>query len=327
MELVTITQVSNDFDISTRTLRYYEELSLIESTRSNDYAYRMYDTKNIKIIFQIVFLKKLNLTLNEIKKILSDDETCDSINLFYDKVNSINIEIEALESIKYALQLLINKLKVHNIKRINSDIFTEGFISNFTHSLSQNKTNEEERNVMNEVNDASKKLSKMDGIRVIYLPPFTVASIQYVGKDPEDYTGEILDSFIENNKLWEKKPDLRVFGFNNPSNTDNSEHGYEFWVTIPEDFQVDLPLVKKTFPGGMYAAYCIKMGDFHKWGEFAQALQSSDVMEYEEREPKGMEGSLEEHINPYLYYTSDKKVREYTQLDLLIPIKLINKSN
>jgi len=69
------------------------------------------------------------------------------------------------------------------------------------------------------------------------------------------------------------------------------------------------------------------MGDFHKWGEFAQALQSSDVMEYEEREPKGMEGSLEEHINPYLYYTSDKKIREYTQLDLLIPIKLINKSN
>lgn len=39
----TISQVSKNFGISTRMLRYYEQLGLIESFRREDYAYRMYN--------------------------------------------------------------------------------------------------------------------------------------------------------------------------------------------------------------------------------------------------------------------------------------------
>lgn len=41
MEYLTIRQVSRDFGVSTRTLRYYEELGLLQSTRQEAYAYRV----------------------------------------------------------------------------------------------------------------------------------------------------------------------------------------------------------------------------------------------------------------------------------------------
>lgn len=40
MEIQTISQVSKSFNISTRTLRYYEQIGLIKSEKINDYAYR-----------------------------------------------------------------------------------------------------------------------------------------------------------------------------------------------------------------------------------------------------------------------------------------------
>jgi len=40
MKLQTISQVSKHFRISTRTLRYYEQIGLIQSTMKENYSYR-----------------------------------------------------------------------------------------------------------------------------------------------------------------------------------------------------------------------------------------------------------------------------------------------
>jgi DNA-binding transcriptional MerR regulator len=46
--LIKIQEVSSKYDITARTLRYYEDMELITSTRSEDYAYRQYDEAAIK---------------------------------------------------------------------------------------------------------------------------------------------------------------------------------------------------------------------------------------------------------------------------------------
>ncbi|MCL2547371.1 MAG: MerR family transcriptional regulator, partial [Oscillospiraceae bacterium] len=43
MELQTVSQVAKTFGISTRMLRYYEQVGLIESIRNDDNSYRHYD--------------------------------------------------------------------------------------------------------------------------------------------------------------------------------------------------------------------------------------------------------------------------------------------
>ena len=59
--LIKIREISSKYDISARALRYYEDMGLISSTRSSDYAYRLYDRQNIKRLEQILILRKLNI--------------------------------------------------------------------------------------------------------------------------------------------------------------------------------------------------------------------------------------------------------------------------
>ena len=106
----------------------------------------------------------------------------------------------------------------------------------------------------------------------------------------------MLEAFIkERGGLCETKPDFRVYGFNKsePPGNKNGNHGYEFWVTVPDDIEVKAPMVKKQFEGGLYAAHCIKMGDFHEWQAFGQWMQESTEYEYDRREPLGMDGTME----------------------------------
>ena len=61
MELQTASQVSRDYGISTRMLRYYEQMGLMESNHVDDYAYRVYDDAALKRLQQIIILRKLQI--------------------------------------------------------------------------------------------------------------------------------------------------------------------------------------------------------------------------------------------------------------------------
>lgn len=143
----------------------------------------------------------------------------------------------------------------------------------------------------------------------------------YFGESPENHAFDALDDFARQIKLEQIKPDLRIFGFNNPTPMGNETYGYEYWVTIPEDLAIPLPFQKKHFAGGLYATHCIKMGDFHEWQLLKKWVDNNTEYEYEEREPAGMCGWMEEHLNAYSYLAGEKKEKKFTQLDLLIPIK------
>ncbi|WP_143754818.1 helix-turn-helix domain-containing protein, partial [Listeria seeligeri] len=52
-----MTQVAKEYEISTRMLRYYEQVGLIKSLRKDTYAYRMYDEGAVIRIRQIIILR------------------------------------------------------------------------------------------------------------------------------------------------------------------------------------------------------------------------------------------------------------------------------
>ena len=66
---VKIREISGRYNVSARTLRYYEDMGLIESIRSDDYAYRLYDEAAIKRLEQILILRRLNISIKDIKRI------------------------------------------------------------------------------------------------------------------------------------------------------------------------------------------------------------------------------------------------------------------
>lgn len=70
-ELTKIRDVSNQYQVSARTLRYYEDMGLLSSVRKSDVSYRLYDAEAIKRIEQILILSNLNMSINDIKGIFS----------------------------------------------------------------------------------------------------------------------------------------------------------------------------------------------------------------------------------------------------------------
>lgn len=318
MELMTISELSGMFRISTRTLRYYEEIGMLSSLRIENYAYRVYDEAAVRRLQQILVLRKLKIPLKRIALVFEDPEQRRLLEVIRQTAEGMDREIASLRTIREILADLLARLEAQN--KVN--LLEDTQVLELIQTLTLPETKKREEHTMEELNQADKTLSALKNARIIYLPPCTVAASHYIGKSPEDEAGRRLDEFVRGTELHKRKPDLRVYGFNNPSPSDEAaEYGYEFWVTIPEDLEVPPPLEKKRFAGGLYAAHCITMGDFQEWQLLWQWGQQNGRYKIDIREPFGMGGCLEEHLNIYSYYQTARETAKVHQLDLLLPVK------
>ena len=321
MKLMTISEVTKAFNVTTRMLRYYDEIGLLPSTRKEEYAYRAYDESAVRRLQQIITLRKLRIPLKKIALIFDDAAQMEVVEVFQESMSELDDEITALQTIRDILRLFVVRLNSLSHTHIKPDMLDDAEMMSVIQTLSLSKINFKEECSMDDLNKANAILSTLKNVRIIHLPPCTVAASHYFGENPEDNAGKLLSEFIRRIELQKIKPDLRMYGFNNPCPVGNETYGYEFWVTIPDDLDVPAQLQKKHFEGGLYAAHCIKMGDFHEWELLNQWVMNNREYEYDAREPLGMNGWLEEHLNAYSYFAGDEMAAKFVQLDLLIPIK------
>ena len=68
----TINKLAKLAGISTRTLRYYDEINLLAPSRQSSNGYRIYGQKEIDKLQHILFYRELGLPLEEIKQIVTD---------------------------------------------------------------------------------------------------------------------------------------------------------------------------------------------------------------------------------------------------------------
>lgn len=111
---LTIGKLAEILEISTKTLRYYEnEGLLIPSFKNPITRYRYYENHHIKELHIIHLLKKLGFSLEEIRKIKKNDNLIDRLTF---KHNEIKAEIEGLKKkkneIDYSINHLQNALKI-----------------------------------------------------------------------------------------------------------------------------------------------------------------------------------------------------------------------
>jgi Predicted transcriptional regulators len=334
MNLTTISDVSKKMSISTRTLRYYEQIGLIESAKKDDYAYRTYDEDAVSQLHQILVLRKLRIPLKQIAMILKSENTAALIEAFQQNLNEVDEEITALSTIRNIINAFITRLKDSIHQDIKLHLLDDTTLLEAVDALTVQKPSLKEEKTAAELQAASEKLNKLTDrdVRIVYLPPATVASAHIIGGNaPELETDEILEKFIIRSNLLEIKPDLRHYGFNSPNGSNDGmptdDHGYERWITIPDKMVVSAPLSKKCFPGGLYAAHGIMLGEWDRWSLLWQWIETSARFDFNLDRTAGMDGMMEEHINPHHYFQWRKSPDAYKdpsailQIDLLIPIK------
>ena len=67
----TVKEVSRITGVSVRTLHHYDAIGLLKPTRITDAGYRLYDDTALERLQAILFLRELEFSLEEIRKILS----------------------------------------------------------------------------------------------------------------------------------------------------------------------------------------------------------------------------------------------------------------
>ncbi len=326
-ELLTVTQVSHMLGLSTRMLRYYEQKGLIASRRQAGYAYRMYDEEAVSRLRQIILLRRLRLSLEQIGKALGDPTAREAIRVCGEKLEELGREAAALKAVRGILGELLEALKCRYWMPAGQTLLENSRVMALTEAFAppQLKQEKERADKMEALNRAEES-AKLKDVRIIHLPASAVAAARYAGPEPENHAGRMMADFARRSRLWETGASMRLYGFNSPNPPpEGGEYGYEFWLTIPEDMEVPSPLEKKHFPGGTYAAHCIRMGDFHQWAWLARWVEESE--EYEGNgsgTPENMFGGLEEHLNYYDHIKNTPEGEpETVQLDLLMPVKPI----
>lgn len=67
----TVQKLSKLAGISTRTLRYYDEIGLLKPLKINSSGYRIYGQNEVNKLQQILFYRELGINLENIKNIIN----------------------------------------------------------------------------------------------------------------------------------------------------------------------------------------------------------------------------------------------------------------
>ena len=157
-------------------------------------------------------------------------------------------------------------------------------------------------------NRGEQKLANEEKYRIETLPPLRVASFHdtgvYLG-EPEPKAFAKLEAWAKPKGLLKDSSKHKVYGFNNPDpkydrekgdfvvNEDNP-YGYEFWITIEDDFEVEDTIEVKEIPGGMYAVTsCVGVQNLGEaWKDLYQWVKNHDKYKF------GKQQCLEHNLDP-----------------------------
>ena len=109
----TISRLARLTGVSTRTLRYYNELELLLPARITSNGYRVYSQKEVDRLQQILLFRELGVPLSEIKRIISSKD--------FNRTKVLQNHLIALLDKRAQLDLLINNVE-KTIKETKGEI-------------------------------------------------------------------------------------------------------------------------------------------------------------------------------------------------------------
>lgn len=99
----TIKKLATLAGVTTRTLRYYDEVGILKPARINSSGYRIYEKSEVNRLQQILFYRELGVGLDEIKEILSSPD--------FNETNALKDHYEKLLERRQQLDILISNVQ------------------------------------------------------------------------------------------------------------------------------------------------------------------------------------------------------------------------
>jgi MerR family copper efflux transcriptional regulator len=122
MEQLKIGELSERVGLTTTTIRYYEQIGLVENTKRGENGYRLYDEETANRLLFIKRAKQFGLSLEDIKELvlIRSEGRCPCRHMqqkIGSKIQEIEDQIREMESFKLELERYY-----HNFKEQRFDI-------------------------------------------------------------------------------------------------------------------------------------------------------------------------------------------------------------
>jgi DNA-binding transcriptional MerR regulator len=312
-KLIKIHEVSVQYDITARALKYYEDMGLIKSTKSDDYAYRLYDENAIKRLEQILILRKLNIKIKDIQKIFHTESSEVVLKILGQKVTDIDDEVALLQELKEIVIEFIRQIEQFDFHN-DSDV-----------KLLYEKAKEVERQLVNvdyggnpsnikRLVDVTEKLEKRPDVRIIQLPNCRMitsgngdkATLKRFDKLWSGLDAKRKDRFFPRDFMW----------WDEERNASIWWYAIEDWVTETDTKGFEI----FDFEGGFYAAAICRQDDYIDGTRVYEGIKAwvseHDAFELDERLGR-------RHLWHVVGSQYTDKGLGYRQLEIFVPMKLL----
>ena len=241
MELIRINEVVESFGISSRTLRYYEEMGLLWSNHPDYKTQRYYDTAALERLKQIIILRKLQIPVKDMVLIFKSENTTALIQAFVNKLDSLDTEISALSELRHLVDDFLHKMLMSGIKKISAITLLYEETEKRLATLERNETVTFEK-----LSEISREALRLHDVRIIRLPPMRFLTSRLKTGQVENLDGKMENLFAKYG--FTPNPGLRNCFYRKEPNGE--------WIMltkIPGDYKNTTEYVDEEFTGGLFA--------------------------------------------------------------------------
>lgn len=129
---LTIGEFAKFMEVSINQIRYFERKGILRPKYTTDSGYRMYGNNEVHVLSRILLLRKLHISVAEIKSIFDSDNQEYCIDLLKETVGNIELEIRKLTNTLNKAKRVINSvasqedyLDIPIIKELESRVYYE----------------------------------------------------------------------------------------------------------------------------------------------------------------------------------------------------------
>lgn len=116
-----IGELAKMFNISTDTLRHYDKKNLLKPEHNSENNYRYYDITSMFKLSRILFLKNLDISLNEIEDYMKNKNSDRLFNMLKKKNEEVDLKIQQLTNLKHKIN---SKLDLFEYSKTKLDKIT-----------------------------------------------------------------------------------------------------------------------------------------------------------------------------------------------------------
>ncbi|MDF2629074.1 MAG: hypothetical protein K0R39_2905 [Symbiobacteriaceae bacterium] len=298
--LAKINDVALQYHVSTRTLRYYEEIGILASCRSDAEQPRFYSPEQVRRLEQILALRRVGAKVTEIQRIFAMEEPGEALGAFLAQLRTLEHQERAIRERRELIErlLILFRHETHERRLDGPDLPSE--------IVALAERSVELRAATGSLPVFAEHVRRLTDVRVEEVPAYRMARYH----DP--VAPSCFDSW-RHMAAWacgNKLPLVRAFGYcaANPEGI-IPKYGYDVLFALPHGFVPKGHIEAVTFPGGLYAVTTTTYREYAAdWRALGQWVR--EQAEYVDRPGPGLE-----ELNDFNFSVGPDAV-----VDLLCPV-------